>query len=268
MYHLYDIKAKDKNDNYLYACIEKQNANTIKTFFTTNKKEIREKDCYKYKKITCNDVNNKKYDCSKVDAKGLFSTQSFSYFTYKIGEKEYIKDFLTDKFVVDPKEYDSYKWENGIIVLYIGDKQKIYESDANAYFTYSDSDEYKIIDSFIYNGKKYGVVLQNPAGNIKVYIDGTTYLNDVKVDKVLYIWDKKRIFIVDENHIKLYEYNNLIWDYGEFSDINNIKFVTSTGNIEGNITSYAFLNEKTQQPVYLEYDTNTKIGTIRYSNHN
>ena len=264
------ISSIEDNSDYIYVCVIKQNSNTIKTFFTTDEKTIKENKCNKYKKITCIDVNNKVYKCSEVNAQGLFSTQAYSYFTYKIDGKEYIKDFLTDKYVVDPSEYDSFEWKNGAIVFHIGDKQKIYESSAQdyrSYYGYSDYKDYEVIDNFMYNRETGPIILQNKEGNIRVYISGGTYLNDIKVDKVLYASDDKRIFITDGNHIKLYEKNNLLWDYGEFEEISKIKFITSTGDLEGTMV-YAFKRDNEDSSFYLIYNPSTKTGTISYTNHN
>ena len=283
----------DDNNNYVYVCADydKDKDSVITTIayrtsirIALEKESIKALDLCKKYRITCEDEEKKQYDCNDVGIEidspdSLYYHENYyvTYFTYKIKDKEYIKSFKTNKFILDPNDYDEFTfYEKKYLLISKNNSFKTYDIYNKKYISFLDG--YKLIDAKKgYEKHFYAVKNKNSNYQIlyKTYDSSEKeFLDGVKIDKILSIG--YFVLIISDNKVKLFdESGSLLYDYGKIDGIKSA-IISNMPRIEGttgpesedtkkykNILIY---NSELENGtfVFLKYNRLTKQGSIEY----
>ena len=223
---------KDYEKDYVYYYIpkisEENNHISNKVYATLDKAKITSEtnSGVKYE-VECEDDNKVVYKCSESNAHVINSeknnTYKYSYFTYTINEKNYIKNFITNEFVINPNEYDEIYYDSRYIIINKDKKTRFYDCEN------------------------------------KKFINSEYNIENIKIDKI-FVVTEERVLVQEQNNIKLYNKNSLLWDYGNFDYINDLVLyeIIPTSSFESE--SYAMAYGDGKPSFVLVYDKNTKQG--------
>ena len=282
---------QDSDNNYAYTCQLEINKNkiNINTNIYFNEDEVKKQNCkYDKYKITCEDEQGNNHNCNDVGVSSLsfdtdYSKTMYTYFTYKINEKEYIKNYLNNSFVLNPNEYDTIKYfENEYIQFFKGDTIKTLDTYTS---TFLDIGNYEFINAIPNIGLSSSFqfyFMKDNNGNGKIFRkDGKedALSNSIKIDKIYLTEYFSRALIKSGNHIMLYTLEGeLLWDFGTFENIDTIEalpFLSEVCAYElpntmtplseerlNQLMTSKYVLRSSDKEIILKYNRHNKTGTI------